>query len=51
VITNDKGEATLEFFCSDVNYNFVGRIESVSGTGLLGTKEFDFSVKRTANLK
>jgi hypothetical protein len=51
VITDDKGEATLEFFCSDVNYNFVGRIEGVSGTGLLGTKEFDFTVKRTINSK
>jgi len=51
VITDVKGEATLEFFCSDVNYNFVGRIEGVTGTGLLGTKEFGFTVKRPSNSK
>ena len=51
VITNEKGEATLEFFCSDINYNFVGRIEGVSGTGLLGNKEFDFTVTRPVNSK
>ncbi|MDP4207381.1 MAG: hypothetical protein Q8928_01075 [Bacteroidota bacterium] len=44
VITDQKGEATLEFFCSDINTGFVGKIEGVSGEGLLGSKEFDFFV-------
>jgi hypothetical protein len=51
VITDNKGEVNLEFFCSDINYNFVGRVEGVTGTGLLGTKEFDFTVKRSINVK
>jgi hypothetical protein len=44
VVTDEKGEATLEFFCSDINTGFVGRIEGVSGEGLLGKSDFEFSV-------
>ena len=44
VVTNERGEATLEFFCSDINTRFVGKIEGVGGEGLLGTKDFEFAV-------
>ncbi|MDP4207384.1 MAG: hypothetical protein Q8928_01090 [Bacteroidota bacterium] len=44
VITDQKGEATLEFFCSDINTGFTGKIEGVNGDGLLGSKDFDFFV-------
>jgi hypothetical protein len=44
VVTNEKGEATLEFFCSDINTRFVGKIEGAGGEGLLGTKDFEFAV-------
>ena len=46
VITNEDGKATLTFFCSDINTDFVGRIEGVSGTGLLGTGNFKFTVRK-----
>jgi len=51
VTTNQKGEAILDFFCSDINYGFVGKIEGVSGDGLLGSKEFDFIVRKARNSK
>jgi hypothetical protein len=46
VITNENGEATLSFFCSDINTEFVGRIEGVSDDGLLGTGSFKFTVRK-----
>jgi hypothetical protein len=46
VITDEKGEATLSFFCSDINTDFIGRIEGVSGEGLLGTGYFNFTVRK-----
>ena len=46
VFTDEKGEATLSFFCSDINTDFVGRIEGVGGNGLLGTGFFKFTVKK-----
>jgi hypothetical protein len=46
VITDENGKATLTFFCSDINTDFVGRIEGVSGTGLLGAGNFKFSVRK-----
>jgi hypothetical protein len=46
VITDEKGEATLSFFCSDINTDFVGRIEGVGGEGLLGTGYFKFTVRK-----
>jgi len=46
VITNEKGEATLSFYCSDINTDFVGRIEGVGGDGLLGTGYFNFKVRK-----
>lgn len=44
VVTDERGEATLEFFCSNINTRFVGNIEGVSGEGLLGKSDFEFSV-------
>ncbi len=46
VITDENGEAILSFFCSDINSDFVGRIEGVSGEGLLGTGYFNFTVRK-----
>ena len=51
VATNSKGEATLEFFCSDINFNFVGKIEGMSDEGLLGAQEFGFTVGKASNTK
>lgn len=45
VITNEQGEASIEFYCSDVNTVFKGIIEGVSGDGLLGIENFEFKVK------
>jgi hypothetical protein len=46
VITDEKGEATLSFFCSDINTDFIGRIEGVGGEGLLGIGYFNFTVRK-----
>jgi hypothetical protein len=46
VITDENGEANLSFFCSDINNDFVGRIEGVGGEGLLGTGYFKFNVRK-----
>lgn len=46
VLTDEKGEATLSFFCSDINTEFVAIAEGVEGTGLLGTGECEFRVMR-----
>jgi hypothetical protein len=46
VITDEKGEATLSFFCSDINTDFVGRIEGAGGEGLLGSSYFKFTVRK-----
>jgi hypothetical protein len=51
VNTNEKGEATVEFFCSDLNTGFVGRIEGVSGEGLVGTEDFEFTVLKTKSIR
>jgi hypothetical protein len=46
LITNELGEATVSFFCSDINTVFLGSIEGVSGDGLLGAANFEFTVKK-----
>jgi hypothetical protein len=51
IITNEKGEATAEFFCSDLNTDFIGTIEGVSSDGLIGTQGFVFKVLRTKPVK
>jgi hypothetical protein len=46
IITNEQGEATVDFFCSDINSLFLGNIEGVSGNGLLGAGNFEFKVRK-----
>ena len=46
IITNEKGEANIEFYTSDINTKFIGMIEGVSGNGLLGTNSFHFYVAK-----
>ncbi|HAQ19817.1 MAG TPA: hypothetical protein DCR40_11370 [Prolixibacteraceae bacterium] len=46
VITDENGEATLSFFCSDINTDFVGRVEGVSEDGLSGAGTFKFTVRK-----
>ncbi|MFG6687540.1 hypothetical protein ACGK9U_13230 [Mariniflexile sp. HNIBRBA6329] len=44
IITNEQGEAVIEFYCSDINTGFMGIIEGVNGTGLVGNENFKFKV-------
>lgn len=46
IITDEKGEATVSFYCSDFNTEFVGKIEGVGGDGLLCTDLFKFTVRK-----
>lgn len=46
LITDNKGEATLTFYCSDIYTDFIGRIEGVGGDGLLGSQYFNFTVRK-----
>ena len=50
VITDEKGEATLTFRCSDINTLFVARIEGIGGQ-LLGVAECEFGVTRAGQKK
>jgi hypothetical protein len=49
IITNEQGEANVDFFCSDINSLFMGNIEGVSGNGLLGADNFEFKVRKKVN--
>lgn len=49
VITDEKGEATVSFYCSDINTGFVGIAEGVDGMELLGTGKCEFRVVRNFN--
>lgn len=44
IVTDEKGEAEVEFFCSDINTSFVGVIEGTDGLGNLGTSQCEFRV-------
>jgi len=44
IITDEKGEAEVEFFCSDINTNFMGVIEGTDGIGNIGTSQCEFRV-------
>lgn len=46
IVTNLKGEASVSFFCSDINTKFNGQIEGVGGYGLLGNQKFEFFVRK-----
>lgn len=41
IITDENGEATIEFFCSDIITDFTGIIEGLDGSGQLGHTEFE----------
>lgn len=51
VITDKNGEANLEFFCSDLNTEFIGKIEGLGNGGLLGADTFEFKVLKTKRYK
>lgn len=42
--TDSKGEATVDFYCSDINTKFIYRIEGVDNVGLLGSVQSEFRV-------
>lgn len=44
IITDEKGEAEVEFFCSYINTNFMGVIEGTDGIGNIGTSQCEFRV-------
>ena len=44
VLTDENGVAEIPFAASDVNTEFVGLVEAVDGTGLLGCRTFTFRV-------
>jgi len=46
ILTNENGEATITFYCSDINTKFMGSIEGVSDEGLLGRQNFEFNVRK-----
>ncbi|MCO5238136.1 MAG: hypothetical protein M9933_17905 [Chitinophagaceae bacterium] len=46
IFTDENGEATVTFFCSDITSRFVGFIEGVSENGLLGFQKIAFSVRK-----
>lgn len=46
LITNEQGEATVSFFCSDINTSFLGNIEGLNADGLLGAENFEFLVRK-----
>jgi hypothetical protein len=45
IFTDDNGEATISFFCSDITTRFVGFIEGVSESGQLGVQKISFRVQ------
>jgi hypothetical protein len=45
IITDQNGEATIRFFCSDIRSGFIGEAAGVSGDGYIGTGTFNFSVR------
>ncbi|MCP2028552.1 hypothetical protein L1276_003722 [Flavobacterium sp. HSC-32F16] len=49
VVTNEQGEAVIDFYCSDINTVFLGQIEAVNGTGLLGMENFKLKVVDKGN--
>ena len=44
VLTDENGVAEIPFAASDVNTEFVGLVEAVDGTGLMGTQTFTFRI-------
>lgn len=46
VLTDEKGKAEVSFTASDVNTEFIGVVEAIDGTGLLGYQTFTFRIIR-----
>jgi len=46
IITDENGNATLEFFSSDINTAFYGIVEGISDTGMVGKCDFEFMVTK-----
>jgi hypothetical protein len=46
IITDANGDATLEFFSSDINTTFYGIVEGISGNGMIGKSDFEFIVTK-----
>lgn len=46
VMTDENGKAEVSFVNSDVNTEYIGIVEAVDGTGLLGYQTFTFRVNR-----
>lgn len=46
VLTDENGEAEISFRTSDVNTEFIGIVEAIDGTGLMGCQTFTFRVIR-----
>ena len=46
VLTDENGVAEIPFAASDVNTEFVGLVEAVDGTGLLGAQIYTFRVMK-----
>ncbi|MBS0031049.1 hypothetical protein ACTJJ0_29085 [Chitinophaga sp. 22321] len=44
ITTNQQGEVSVSFFCSDIYGGFTGKIEGVSEQGLIGKKTFELQV-------
>lgn len=45
VITNEKGEASISFYCSDITGKFIASFEGIDSGGRLGQAKLFFSVK------
>ncbi|MVT10294.1 hypothetical protein [Chitinophaga tropicalis] len=45
IVTDQKGEAVISFFCSDIPGSFTGKVEGISDGGLLGKNTFTLYVK------
>ena len=44
VLTDENGVAEIPFAASDVNTEFIGIVEAIDGTGLLGARIITFRV-------
>lgn len=44
--TDENGEATITFYCSDINTEFIGILEGTNGLGLIGSARCNFRVIR-----
>lgn len=46
ILTDENGEATISFYCSDIKSTYIGLIEGVGNFGKLGQHNFSFAVNR-----